>query len=623
MHSSVKYWLATRPVSHIYSSRSQLPSSFLPWPSTQLLITSNESVKSESMKLLSWLSLRPYLFLLRTVFILSVIVLLLFPLVFLDRHQSFLWVLVFFSIFLHQLICCTTTTLSMLTLRYTGLAVYARLEHVSSEINPWASQPMLIHALASFALIGALALLALIRLAFVFDAGFGTLAQKLDLLVEFRPQRKYDDRPSILFGSSIWRSHFAGETKRLIVARGSFAIVFLMGIMIFSLVRILTDPVRELRLIPTQNVRTPDGQSPIQGPFNTDVATWGIVLGMPVYSGTELSTLQNLSSQFRSAVSVMPLWYKDDPSNPDCVDLEDQKYNEDIQLIAYYCPSLTGSASSEYDIIPQPYQNFRPDLLVTVNFTTLGISADNIRDIPSNSVQFRVAMSNRTEDVALMTTSTTLIPGVNLIGRTAMEIHQTFKDPGLSFLGVFARVQSTVIAQMLHIFPDPQAGISPLIVRSPEIATIRVVSPSDASQWVIIQDFKDRTFLNGLSQTGGLWTFLSGIFAAVFGSSLMRIVFGFKPVSIFGFAHDWERKGIQKAYREEYPAIAEEINAPRDRRGFLNLLQDHFIDLDLMQDTEEDFSAVPAQDQELDDFERGTEETEHDHWQAGTGAQKT
>jgi hypothetical protein len=94
-------------------------------------------------------------------------------------------------------------------------------------------------------------------------------------------------------------------------------------------------------------------------------------------------------------------------------------------------------------------------------------------------------------------------------------------------------------------------------------------------------------------------------------------------VSIFGFAHDWERKGIQKAYREEYPAIAEEINAPRDRRGFLNLLQDHFIDLDLMQDTEEDFSAVPAQDQELDDFERGTEETEHDHWQAGTGAQKT
>jgi hypothetical protein len=87
-------------------------------------------------------------------------------------------------------------------------------------------------------------------------------------------------------------------------------------------------------------------------------------------------------------------------------------------------------------------------------------------------------------------------------------------------------VQSTVVAQIIHVFPDPQAGKSPLIVRSPEIATIRVTTVVDASEWVIIQDSKEKSFLNGLSQTGGLWTFLSGVFAAVFGSSLMRILFG-------------------------------------------------------------------------------------------------
>lgn len=173
-----------------------------------------------------------------------------------------------------------------------------------------------------------------------------------------------------------------------------------------------------------------------------------------------------------------------------------------------------------------------------------------------------------------------------------------------------------------------------MIIRSPEIATIRVSGQVISTQWTIIQDSKDKSFFNGLSQTGGLWTFLSGIFSVVFRGSLMRILFGMiidkstlateaehltigtKPVSVFGLAHGWERNAIRKAYREEYPAIAEEINAPRDQRGLLCLLQEHVVDLGLTEETKQGSSTIPD-DAELDNFERGLEETDQD--QATTG----
>ena len=87
------------------------------------------------------------------------------------------------------------------------------------------------------------------------------------------------------------------------------------------------------------------------------------------------------------------------------------------------------------------------------------------------------------------------------------------------------------------------------------------------SEWNIISETKKNTFLSGFSQIGGLWTFLSGIFAAVFGSSLIHILFGMsilnlrslevlmatlagtQPISVFGLAHRWKRGPIKKAYR--------------------------------------------------------------------------
>ena len=79
---------------------------------------------------------------------------------------------------------------------------------------------------------------------------------------------------------------------------------------------------------------------------------------------------------------------------------------------------------------------------------------------------------------------------------------------------------------MVHVFPDPQAGISPLIPRSPEISTLRAYVMMDNSEWILVEDNRDKSVIHGFSDVGGLWTFLSGTFAMVFGISLMRVLFG-------------------------------------------------------------------------------------------------
>lgn len=62
-----------------------------------------------------------------------------------------------------------------------------------------------------------------------------------------------------------------------------------------------------------------------------------------------------------------------------------------------------------------------------------------------------------------------------------------------------------------------------------DIATLRIRALASTGNWRIVQDFRDKTILNGIASVGGLWTFLGGIFAALFGRSLVKILLGELP----------------------------------------------------------------------------------------------
>jgi hypothetical protein len=124
----------------------------------------------------------------------------------------------------------------------------------------------------------------------------------------------------------------------------------------------------------------------------------------------------------------------------------------------------------------------------------------------------------------------------------------------------------------------------------------------DLSEIRMLQDYRSRSVLQGFSQVGGLWTFLTGIFAAIFGSTIIRILFGSifgsllffscflrlslgtKPISFLGLAHSTQQKKIRKACHEEYPKIREQIRQPASERGLLSFICDQLIDLGFLDD---------------------------------------
>ena len=62
-----------------------------------------------------------------------------------------------------------------------------------------------------------------------------------------------------------------------------------------------------------------------------------------------------------------------------------------------------------------------------MNFTKLNIAFNNsIRNIPSNSVQVLLGLTNDTNNVVLRTLSTTLVPGMNIVGMANLLVRQQF-----------------------------------------------------------------------------------------------------------------------------------------------------------------------------------------------------
>jgi len=77
------------------------------------------------------------------------------------------------------------------------------------------------------------------------------------------------------------------------------------------------------------------------------------------------------------------------------------------------------------------------------------------------------------------------------------------------------------------VSPDPSPPIS-----GKNLSSLRIFIPSGANYLPrgleSVKEVKQSTILTGTSILGGLWTFMTGFFSLIFGSSLLLVVFG-KP----------------------------------------------------------------------------------------------
>jgi hypothetical protein len=97
-----------------------------------------------------------------------------------------------------------------------------------------------------------------------------------------------------------------------------------------------------------------------------------------------------------------------------------------------------------------PVEDFWPELLVTVNFTTLGINATFPSDAVLSAVSIVVGMHMDTLDVLHNTWAVPLVPDAHLLGGVIPTIRQQFNKPGLASLTGLSSVRPSVHAFYSH-----------------------------------------------------------------------------------------------------------------------------------------------------------------------------
>ena len=188
---------------------------------------------------------------------------------------------------------------------------------------------------------------------------------------------------------------------------------------------------------------------------------------------------------------------------------------------------------------PDVNMNIWPNLLITVNFTTLGIDATSSLDYGSKTVSIVVGMHGDTEDILRNTLPIPLVPDAHLLGGVLMNIRYQYRSPKLASLGAFSSVRPSVhfsfthILIMAHQTKKYLTTSVPFLASDPSLnilrdntATLRLYVQPNPSDWHLSIDYREKSILDGISALGGFWTVANGIFATLFGTTLWWFVFG-------------------------------------------------------------------------------------------------
>ncbi|KAF9531791.1 hypothetical protein CPB83DRAFT_833442 [Crepidotus variabilis] len=227
-------------------------------------------------------------------------------------------------------------------------------------------------------------------------------------------------------------------------------------------------------------------------------------------------------------------------------------------------------------------------VIVTVNFTQikyLDYYNDKVSSGPHfntttltkgfNAVQVYIGIGNfDLQDMLSTSTGTTLIPGVNLIGVINLYRRRVFSSTKLSLWGIFDSY-SQIMATEMAIY-----GLTLFVQWLSE--TLKTV-----------EDYRDKSIFAGFATVGGLSAFLAGIFGAIFGTSIIKIVFAIKPLSVYGLAHWLQKPALREACVAEYPRIQQDTKTSPEDRGLVSFMNDHLLDMDLSDPSKESKSSSP------------------------------
>ncbi|KAF9523166.1 hypothetical protein CPB83DRAFT_910834 [Crepidotus variabilis] len=373
----------------------------------------------------------------------------------------------------------------------------------------------------------------------------------------------------VFFGN--WREHFRGEASWVMYSRGLLSTALILGILIHAWFNLVQQPFQEnaLRLVREHRATTlpPD-----------------IILTRPGFLRVIVarSHLENFGQTDLAAAVTLQTVYRVNKVKGRCA--LNQTREElvivknkviEIETLSFFCHDLSQTVDPEALRVAS-----QADFIVTVNFTQLGLWDDG--GFIADSVQIYLGLTKNTLDVVTKSSPIVLTPGANLVGLMRTIMRREFLSPRFSVVGIFDIYRTFLTSETVYVWPNS-------ITRSPaDIGTVRIKPPVKSSEWKVVEEYCEKSVLSGISTVGGLWTFLAGIFAAIYGTSVMKILFALKPLSLFGYAHFLQKEKLRQAYMAEYPRVKDDLQVLPHDRGLLALIHDHLLELDFLSTKQEE-----------------------------------
>ncbi|KIJ91264.1 hypothetical protein K443DRAFT_686171 [Laccaria amethystina LaAM-08-1] len=437
-------------------------------------------------------------------------------------------------------------------------------------VRPWEWNPYepvcIILMSAIYVQVACLCLLLMVRLAVVVTQAIDKPSGVVTKPYDFYAVTKDDKSPIYCIVSPIYRivsgvaiSH--DQHKFVPFLRRIFTMVIAMVLLAFLFTNIIIEPAQEAGMTPQKIYITPNTAA-----LNQDIVgeNWSIVAFARNYMFGDKSRLHD-------AINVNAQWDNGNVSicairNFELGDrLSNIPFNEDnVKMVVFDCPAWALGGG------------LWPDVLITVNFTTLGINATFPSKSTFRTVSIVVGMHDDTLGVIRNTWPIPLVPNAHLLGGVILTIREQFKRPGLASLGIFSSRNGFYSGAIPFLWSDPSFQVP----RDNNTATLRLYLQDDYSDLHLSVEYREKSVLSGIAAVGGFWTVLNGLFATIFGTTLLFVLVGSKPLSTFGLIHKIPKFRPVRA-DERYRNLLSESQSDK---GMLDYIHDHFVDLGPFED---------------------------------------
>lgn len=168
---------------------------------------------------------------------------------------------------------------------------------------------------------------------------------------------------------------------------------------------------------------------------------------------------------------------------------------------------------------------------------------------------------------------TILRPGMHVLGVSTPLLRQTFQTTSIrsAIFGISSSKDDEIyrLFKINELLPNP----SPPDVNTSQTASIRLVLHRPDSVLLEV-DTREDVIVAGLGFIGGLWTTVNGVFATIFGCTLTLVLFGTKPLSVYGLIPLFYKKR-PSLYTDKSSEITQ-----AERDDIYRIIRQHLIDVD-------------------------------------------